>query len=581
MGRMSAVVLGAFGCLLSAALIPMIASLSPGWDRYATGTVLAAYRDPFAILRPIRLSSSPDLVLASGTVWADAAAAERGLTRLVLDHPRFVLDASSRRLGADGLIGPPSAGERDEVYDAVGPLLSKLHGLRVDSVQIRRGVLDITHQGGRSAPVEAIDLEITGFSKGQLQAVGRISHRGHSFALDAGIATQTAKDAAAGDEQRRAVRIGLRGNVLVANFEGSVEASDSMQVRGLLEATTPSLWGVAQWLGADVAPAATLRDVLIKGELTWARSVLAIEKAAVSFDGQETAAGILSLSHEGATPAVEATLAFNTFELGPYLATSAGPGSLPLVDSWRHLALAVPNARHIRADIRMSAGRVTHNGALLGKSALSFSAADGRLHADVAEFEHPGGKSSAQLSIDSSAALPRVTVRGKSDMANIGPLLGEVAGIDGLTGRGTMQIELSGAGNDVREFLSAATGRIGVVAGQGSQIGLDLRALRAAISNATTPDWPALARTASPIDGLDVRAVVQNGRVHIDGATMRAGATTYSASGHLDPSSRELDLKVTLREARNGERGSARSANLRGTWQAPSVLSAQPTVPVP
>ena len=51
MGRLSAVVLGAFGCLFSAALIPMIASLSPGWDRYATGTVLAAYRDPFSIMR--------------------------------------------------------------------------------------------------------------------------------------------------------------------------------------------------------------------------------------------------------------------------------------------------------------------------------------------------------------------------------------------------------------------------------------------------------------------------------------------------------------------------------------------------
>lgn len=581
MGRLSAVVLGAFGCLFSAALIPMIASLSPGWDRYATGTVLAAYRDPFSIMRPIRLSSAPDLVLASGTVWADAAAAERGLTRLVLDQPRFVLDASSRRLGADGLIGPPSADERDEISGAVGPLLSKLHGLRVDSVQIRRGVLDVTYHGGRSAPVEVMDLEITGFSKGQLQAAGRIAHRGQSFALDASVATQTAKDSAAGDEQRRAVRIGLRGNALVANFYGSVEASGSMQVRGLLEASAPSLWSLGDWLGADVARAATLRDVSIKGEMTWARSVLAIEKAAVSFDGQETASGILSLSHETTAPMLEATLAFNTFELAPYLATSAASGPLPLSETWRHLAVAVPNARHIRADVRMSAGRVTYNGTPLGKSAVSFSLAEGKLHADVAEIEHPGGKSSVQISVDSSTSPPRLTIRGKSDMTNVGPLLAEVAGIDGLNGRGSVQVDLTGTGNDVSEFLAAATGRIGVATGLGSQIGLDLRGLRAAIGEAKTPNWPTLGRSTSAIDALDVRAVVQNGRIHVDGATMRAGAATYSASGHLDPSSRELDLKVTLREGRSGERMSERTAIVRGAWQAPAILSAHPAVPSP
>jgi hypothetical protein len=579
MGRLSAVVLGMFGCLFSAALIPMIASLSPGWDRYATGTVLAAYRDPFSIIRPIRLSSSPDLVLASGTIWADATAAERGLTKLVLDQPRFVLDASSRRLSADGPVGPPSADERDEILGAVGPLVSKLHGLRVDSVQIRRGVLDVTYHGGRSAPVEVMDLDITGFSKGQLHAVGRIAHRGQSFALDASVATQAAKDQAAGDEPRRAVRIGLRGNVLTANFDGSVDASGPMQVRGLLEATVPSLWGLGDWLGADVARSATLRDVSIKGEMNWARSVLAIEKAVVSFDGQETASGILSLSHDAAGPVLEATLAFNTFELAPYLLSSSasGPSTLP----WRHLALAVPNARHIRADVRMSAGRVTYNGTPLGKSAISFSLAEGKLHADVAEIEHPGGKSSAQISIDSSVTPPRLTIRSKSDMSNVGPLLAEVASIDGLNGRGSVQIDLAGTGNDVGEFLSAANGRIGVATGPGSQVGIDLRGLRAAIGDVKTPNWATLARSTSAIDALDVRAVVQNGRVHVDGATLRAGVATYSASGHLDPSSRELDLKVTLREGRNSERASERSAIVRGAWHGPAILSARPEVPSP
>jgi hypothetical protein len=579
MAYLSAAVLGAFVCLLSAALVPMITSLDPRLGSLQSGTVLDAYRNPHSIDHPVRLTAAPDLVLTGGIVVADAAAAARGITRLIVDRPEFLLRLSP----ADKTAGGPTfhSLEHGDLPDVVGPLLRQLHGFKVDQVQIRGGTLAVVWQGGRET-VTRIDAEVSGLAKGSISGAGRLTYRGQPFAVEASFASQPSRETAGQQAPARAMKVLAKSPIVAVAFEGMAEARSSPVLRGAVDLTGANLSELAAWLGSPALPAQTFRDVALRGEMIWADGVVAIDKASVALNGQAPATGVVSLSRSATRPQVEATLAFDVLDLASFLpADKSGANVAGLAENWREISLEVPFADTLRADVRVSASPAALNGNHLGKAAMSVTVAEGKLLVDVAEIEHPGGRTSGQVTID--AASGRTAARGRIDTANLGPILSTLAGVDLLTGRGAMQVDLSASARDIGQFISTAEGRVTIVAGPQAQFGADLLSVRAALAESRHPAWLAVSKASPQIDALEARSVLQNGRLHIDSASLRFGPHALSATGSLNPRSREMDLLLGLRESKVGERGRvvgqvdpSRFLLLRGLWSSPQVLPPEP-----
>ena len=126
-----------------------------------------------------------------------------------------------------------------------------------------------------------------------------------------------------------------------------------------------------------------------------------MEKAKITLDGNE-ASGTLALVVAGPRPLIDATLAFGSLDITPYV---DGAKSQSFVfdrqtNSWSVFDLSFPLMKHVDADLRVSAPKVAVKGYALGRGAATITMRSGKLQADIAELELPMGIASAQLTAD-------------------------------------------------------------------------------------------------------------------------------------------------------------------------------------
>ena len=117
--------------------------------------------------------------------------------------------------------------------------------------------------------------------------------------------------------------------------------------------------------------------------------------------------------------------------------------------------LSFPILRHIDADVRLSAAKVTikSHGLVLGRGAATIAVRSGKLLADIAELEVHAGKMNAQVTVNSNELLPRYTVRGKIENFDAGSAATALLGSPVITGRSTLSVDLQGVGQTPVELL--------------------------------------------------------------------------------------------------------------------------------
>ena len=581
MTSLSAVVLATVAALFLAALLPMVLGGASGPSSVGGSLVQAAPRDLHAIERPMRIAATPSLLLLSGRLYSNPAAAgqaARGASKLVLEQPVFELEVAGAQ--------PQTDGSSDALPIATSQIATVLFEQLVDrgfdALEIRQGTLIVRMSGVVSETLSDIKASLTLSRRSSLAAQGSLTVRGLRMDFDGISGLISNKDGA--KAELLPVKLAIKSAALNAMIDGKLSVAGPLALSGQLESSIPQLWQLARWLGIALPENTVLRDVAIKSQVGWSKGVLAFDKATIDLDGQQ-ATGALALNYKSGRPALEGTLSFKTFDIAPYLQAFMPNGAAldSLSSTWPSFQTRLPLVLHADSDLRVSTPRLIYAGTVLGRGAATLSTRSGKLHADVAELEVSGIKSSMQVAADMNGAFPRYSVRGRMDMANLGPLLANLFEKELLEGRGVAQFDIAGVGDHFGQLLRSATGKVSLVAGEGTRLAADLQAInvrpRDADKAPIDAGWGALANGQTLLDGFDVRLDVANGAALLKKGSIQAGALSLETSGRVDFVARQLDLLVRPgsgktpagKPQKNADPKESASVVLRGPWENPKI----------
>jgi AsmA protein len=564
--RLKTLVLAMLACVLLALIAPLFLATRSVDEPFSGYSVLASPRDLHVITKPVRLSSAPDLTLSRGVLYADGnAALGTPISRFVLDGPVFYLNASGLAAAAAGfdseVVAPEAA--------ATAPLLDQFIAMGFDALTIRRGTLYVMTADGAAETIADIQAEVLASRKGQVSGKGSFALRGQRLSFETSLVPPADKAA-----PLWLSKLGLRGALVDATFDGSIDVAGDLKVQGYAELNAANLRRIVRWFGPPVPVSDGLNAVSLKGQLSWARGTVTVEKAKVSVDGSE-AAGTLGFTYTGERPAIDGTLAFNTLDLTPYF--EALRSQSYVFDrhtwSWSAFDFSFPILSYFDADLRLSAAALAFKGVPVGRSAASIAVRSGKLIANIVELELPMGTASGRLTADVSDFPPRYALRGKIDNFEPAPVATWLTGLPLLSGRSVLKLDLKTTGQTPTEVLKGLAGTVGLNLAEGGKLGLDLRAIRAGAETVANPSQ--LVKGATGIDALEARAKLVDGLLVTEHVQAKAAGHSISASGSANLLDRTLDVRLLVQPA-PGEKAPPSEAGsagliLNGPWALPSV----------
>jgi AsmA protein len=561
-------------CLLFAVLAPLYLAERQPDEPFAISSVVASPRDMHVLSQPIRLSETPDLTLNRGVVYAyvaNQATPGAANASIVLDGPVFTLNAAGLK-AATALDGGDSAAVD---AGAVTPLIEQMMTLGFDLITIKRGTLHVTAFDGTLETISDIQAEVTGRRKGQIAGRGTFTVRGQRLAFDATLSQSSDKRL----PSRWPLKATVKGALVEASFDGYADVGEDLQLVGSADVSTASLRRAGRWFGLPLHPTEGFNATNVKGQLTWARRVLAFEKAKITVDKNE-ASGRLALNLASDRPLVDATLDFTALNLTPYLDAARvqffGFDLSPT--SWSTFDLSLPLIRHVDADLRLSARKVSIKGYAFGQGAATITAQGGKLQADITELEMNPGIATAQVTAIMSEAMPRYALRTKLENIESGTAGASWLGSVPLTGRATLTADVTSTGHSPTEVIRRLSGKASLSIAEGGRLALDLKGLNSVANSSRNAGWLKLAKSQLGIDQLEARALIIDGVAFSDVVQARSGTLGLGAAGRLGLTDGNLELRLTVKQKVPTDRPISAAdllggdvVHLRGPWQDPFV----------
>jgi len=574
-GRFRKLLLAFLVCLLFAVLAPLYFADRRPDEPFAITSVIASPRDMHVLSAPVRLSDAPDLTLNRGNVYsysAGSAASGTANGSIVLDGAVFTLNAAGLRAAIAQTGSSLTTGSELQL---AAPLMQQIVALGFDLITIRRGTLHIaTADGSILETITDIQAEVTGRRKGQIAGRGSFMVRGQRLAFDATLGQPPDKRL----PLRWPLKASFKGPLVEASFDGNADVADDLQLSGAAEVSTPSLRKTGRWFGLPLHTTEGFNATVIKGQLNWARQLLAFEKANIVVDGNE-ANGRLTLNVAGERPLIDATLDFSSLNLTPYVEAARVQFlgfDLPAT-SWSSFDLSLPMIRYVDADLRISARKLALRGYAFGQAGATISAHAGKLQADLTELELNSGTAKAQVMAIMSEAMPRYALRGKIENIDAGSMTALWLGTAGLSGRATLTADLTSTGYSPTEIVKRLSGKSSLTVVDG-RLATDLKALRGAAKAGEAPGWRKLAKSQTGIDQLEARALIIDGVAFADTVHARSGSTGLFASGRFGLADGNMDLRLVVkpnvpadRPLQAGDMTGGEVISLRGPWQDPLV----------
>lgn len=547
----------------------------------------AATRDTLVITAPLRLLTTPNIVvergiltLAEGQTLKPAANGDAvqqllssGNAKLLLKDARIVVEQATApaELYAEG--AAPDGAE-------TAPLANALLGLGFESIAIRNSALLVKRAAAAPITLDDVSADISNKRKASLVARGTFAALGQKLSFDTTLGIAPGKPL-----QRLPLKASIKGALLEANLDGRLGFQDGVGFQGQATLSVGNLRHAARWLGSAWPNGAGLKDFRAKGQLEWTDRAIAFQKASLQMDGNE-ATGTLSLALGSPRPSLEGTLALNLLDLSHYVSaggrtdagarlTKMGQDVLQMVVGYDATDITLPLARELDADIRVSANKVRLRSIELGRTAFTMTSKAAKLIVDVAEFEHDDGRGGGQLSMDMQATPPRIGARGKLSGIDLGRLVSGAIGQQVLYGRGDASFDLFGSGETLSQLTRALNGKANLEVKDGARLGVDLTALLVAPQRRAVEGWPSITRGQTPLEQLTARLVLSQGVVTAETIEATTPDTIVLVGGTANLAERLLDATVTRSRRLASTGDSSEPITIKGPWQAPLIRSGE------
>ncbi|MDX2155189.1 MAG: AsmA family protein, partial [Hyphomicrobiaceae bacterium] len=496
----------AMGSLAAALLgLPVAVELNEPDARRVSMGALASDRTP--LTERVSLSNHLSLTLDGGLV--SPATSSGNAVRLHIDDAALTLDLRKAGVAPESQLPEPQP-----------PLVARIAGFNAGVLIFRGATLNVVSPSGRHHVLSDVNATISAVRKGSFKLVGTGRFNGQRISLEGAWSDPPLREGA-----QLPLRLTLRSAFLEAAFDGHLSANGMLMLTGHAEVRAQSLRRLAAWTGFG-GGGDLMRSVTVAGPVEWSTSQMAFARASVDLDGNQ-ATGALIFKFSGPRPSVDATLAFQELDLSRVLgpagasqnpASEGGPRFLSTFD----------------ADLRVSASRIRAASVDTGRGAITIALNQGRLAADLVDFEIEGGTAHAQLNLDVNQKAPIAAIKLKAKGVDTGRLLAAQLRRNPLLGRANITFEGTTDSSSLADSPMRLSGRGQLELAEPGRLGLDLAALAYAAKAAPVVGWSAAGKGGTPFDNLTCRFRLLNGAVTLETVQARSGEQAVTASGQID-----------------------------------------------
>lgn len=339
-----------------------------------------------------------------------------------------------------------------------------------------------------------------------------------------------------------AVTASFESDPFKAAFSGVVSRSEGFSFDGSLTASSPSVRRALEWSQTDIPPGAAMGALSLTGNATGDMNGVKLSNARLTIN-ENPGAGALELALSGPVPSVSGTLAFETLDLGRFLAAFSAPVSQtsdrPVFD------LAFTD--QLSLDLRLSAGRATGGGIQLTDVAATAQVRSGFAAFDISDATALGGEIQAGFRVDrkpeGEIGEMRVSAVG-IDWAQIAERVGWSQ--NAPQAKGSLSVVLKSPITDTTSLPYMTEGTISGKLGAGSLQDFNLDKLRANQPGAGFFPLSAVGGGSLAIEGAEFKATIGNGVARIDAAKAWTSGDTLTLNGIVPFVGRSLALSLSL-----------------------------------
>ncbi len=563
---------------LSVALLPRLFGDTAQLGDRAAEQLSAWTGGKVTLVGPVRVRYLPDVSVTAGLELKDSkrlpmielmtvkeAKISIDLADLLLGHVRIDALALRRPRITLAEAAEPGAAPQSLLTDLVS-------GVPVSAVHVRGGTILVPTAAAAPERVEKINAHFDiNEGQGGVSGFGKFVWRdvGVRFALDSGAVTDTAEGT------KLPVSLVLNADPIQAKIEGTASLKGAFGLDGTMAAEIPDARRLLAWLGIPLSEGPGLKTFTASGAFHLAGATLTFDDGSFSLDGNK-AQGLLALTGS-ARPRVEGTLDFDRLVLDPYLApepTDATETPSAFRDSdpfdW-------PLVEALDADLRVSAGEIQARALKLGRGAITVTAKQGLIIAELGELEVCGGAATGRASLDLTEPARHLTLDASLTDIAMESCLQQLAIDLPLKGVGGIKTEIAAQGRDAGELLKGLSGSLKITAHDGA-VPVDFSRLMVATMPLEGQGWSPSAGT--PFAQLDADCRLGGGHLWCQTFTMQTPAGLVAGSGDIDLPAQTIDWDVAVASPAEAAKTSETTAqeipkvSIRGSLSQPSIRRA-------
>lgn len=362
--------------------------------------------------------------------------------------------------------------------------------------------------------------------------------------------------------------------LLKINFAGKATLADALAYDGRFSIAAPDLHKLASAAGAQLPAGDVYRSFALEGETAGSATDVMLRNASLTFDDIK-ATGEAALRFDGKPKLVGSLTTAQAINITPYAGASGAPTSStgPAAQGWGATPIDLTPLRLVDADLTLKAGGIRYNAFDFGGSTVAIALTNGKLTADLKQTSLFGGKGSARLVADGSAAEPAIEFRANMDGLGLKKVLTAAAGFGSLDAVGDLSINVAGSGANLQTLMDSLAGAGEFSFDKGILTGVDLAALGDVAKSALSGSREIKSGVISPLaktefETLKTSFVMSDGVAMVTGLNIDADTFTLTGGGALDIGKQQamLNLFPRYKSTSSGLNGYGLPLELAGSW---------------
>ena len=397
-------------------------------------------------------------------------------------------------------------------------------------------------------------------------ATGQFDWRGER--VDGSLSIADFIAALSGD--RSGLKLRATSGPLKVAFDGTIANRTSLLMEGTLSADSPSLRNAMRWAGETTPGAGGMGRFALKARANVVGESIALTNVNVELDGN-AAEGVITYT-KGERQAVQATLAAETLDFTPYIATVRLLASG--ARDWNRQLFDLRGLSTTDLDMRLSAAKVIVGPSKLGRSAFGANLRNGTLVLSVGEAQIYGGILKGSLGVARSEAVADVKAQFQLTDVDLEASATEMFGFRKLSGRGNINLALEATGASPYALTQTLDGTATLTGHDGAIGGFNVEQLLKRLERRPLSGAGNFRSGSTPFDKLNIAIRINDGIATADDARIEGPTARLTLSGNASVPAREYDLKgvASLIPANATDPAFQLPFVVQGPWDDPLVF---------